>query len=81
MKIIFVLLLVSLSGCVTRTITFPNGVSYKSTSFLTNPNIGAVKVSTDTKGYLNFDLAGYNHNQTDIAELILAIATKKAALP
>jgi hypothetical protein len=78
MRIIICLVaLLFASGCVTRSIELPNGVKYSSTSFLTNPNVGQVKV-VGGKDHIDFSLAGYAHDQTAVAELILAIAQKKA---
>ena len=81
MKFVSTLLIaLSLSGCVTRTIELPNGIKYKSVSFLTNPNIGAVR-ATGGKDHIDFQLGGYGHNQTDILKTISALAALGSPVP
>lgn len=85
MKTVICLLAVAatltLSGCVTREITLPGGVTYKSTHFLTNPTIGPVKVGADPLGRPTFSMESYNHEQTELAGKALEFAIGIARKP
>jgi hypothetical protein len=75
--LLLIILSLAFSGCTTRVIVFPDGTTYTSRSFLTNPNIGPVSMKNNQHTGLEFTLGGYNHNQTDVADLVLAIAAKR----
>lgn len=77
MKPLACLCLIALTGCTTRTLKF-QGVKYTSTSFLTNPTIGPVRVSTGKDGVSEFTLGSYGHNQTEIAKLLMQVAALSA---
>lgn len=78
MKILAMLLIAAaLSSCTTRTLRLPNGVEYTSTSFLTNPSIGPVRVAGE-KDKIDFTMGSYNHNQTELAKLLLQVAALSA---
>jgi hypothetical protein len=78
-KMLLLLLAVALAGCTTRTLEFPNGVKYKSTSFLTNPTIGPVTMSGSKDGYTDFKMGGYSHSQTQILQTIEKLAALAGA--
>lgn len=67
-------------GCTTRQITLPNGATYKSTSFLTNPNIGAVALKGG-RDNVDFSIGGYNHNQTQLLQVIQQLAALADVAP
>lgn len=81
LRALFLLAIPALCGCMTRTVTVTatDGVKYeyKSNHLLTNPNIGAIKVTKDSIGGYTFSIEGYNHNQAEITKLIMAIAAAK----
>ena len=77
--IVLAAIALALSGCTTRTIVFPDGTTYTSRSFLTNPNVGQVTLKNSPHTGMEFGLASYGHNQTDIPGLILEIAARRVA--